>query len=101
MSDHNGAAPDAGNPPRPPRHRNVVALAVLQRRHEAVKLYLMGWPQWKIAEKFGVQQPAISKDLAALRKEWRASALLNFHERQIEELAKIDLTEAEAWAAWQ
>lgn len=71
------------------------------RRQEIGRLYLEGWTQPAIADKFGVNQSTISRDLAAIRKEWMKSAVLDFNEAKAREIAKIDRLEMEYWQAWQ
>ncbi len=74
----------------------------LQRdRAETARLYLQGWLQIDIAKKQGVEQSTISDDLAAIRKQWLASAIRDFDEARAQELAKIDILEIEYWQAWQ
>jgi hypothetical protein len=71
-----------------------------ERRARVAGLYLEGQTQFVIAKEVGVNQSTVSRDLEAIRAEWRGSALRDFGERQAEELARIDKLETEAWAAW-
>jgi hypothetical protein len=75
--------------------------AKLDRRKRAASLYLQGLPQWQIARDLGIAQGTVSKDLAIIREEWKASALTDFDEKKARELAKIDHIEEVAWAAWE
>lgn len=75
-------------------------LQVLERRSRVAARYLRGETQWQIARAFEVDQATISRDLAAIRKEWRASAVRDMDEIKARELAKIDEAEAQAWRAW-
>jgi hypothetical protein len=81
-----------------PPHRVVPAE---YRRQEVARRYLQGEYQSAIAKVFNVTQQQISVDLKALRKAWRESALADTDAKIAEELARIDLVEAEAWAAWE
>ena len=71
------------------------------RRQEVARRYLRGEYQSAIAEAFGVTQQQISLDLKALRKAWREAAMRDTDAVVAQELAKLDLIEAEAWAAWE
>jgi hypothetical protein len=87
---------------KPRRGPQAALLAPAEhRRQEVARRYLMGEHQTAIAQTFGVTQQQISLDVQALRKMWRESALRDMDAAISEELAKIDLTEAEAWAAWE
>lgn len=70
-------------------------------RRRVAALYLQGRYQADIAAELGVDQSTVSRDLAAIRKEWRASSVRDFDEARAQELAKIDELEREAWAAWE
>jgi hypothetical protein len=71
------------------------------RRQDVAQRYLRGEHQHEISRAVGVTQQQISLDLKAIRAEWLQSAIRDFDEAKSEQLAKIDLTEAEAWAAWE
>ena len=73
---------------------------VLERRHKVSELYRQGIAQFKIAEQVGMSKGQITKDLQAIRKEWLLSSIRDFDTARAEELAKIDLLEAEYWQAW-
>ena len=68
---------------------------------EISRLYLSGSTQQAIAAHLGLSQPTISLDLKELRKRWRASAIRDFDESITEELAKLNLLEAELWQQWE
>jgi hypothetical protein len=87
--------PHAGG--RPTRARKLL---ILERRRRVAAALVRGQSQWQIAQTEGVDPAQISRDLSAIRQEWRQSALIDFEARQAEELARIDAVEAEAWAAW-
>jgi hypothetical protein len=73
---------------------------ILSRRTKVAKLYLLGKTQYEIAREVRCSQGTVGNDLAALREEWLASALLDFGEAKARELARIDNLESEAWDAW-
>jgi hypothetical protein len=74
---------------------------IVERRKRVAACYLRGVPQHEIARTEGVNPAQICRDLAAIREEWRASAVRGFDAAKAQELAKIDALEAVAWAAWE
>ncbi len=64
------------------------------------RMYLRGMLQSEIAEKTGLSQPQVSRDLKGLHKEWLRSALVDFNEAKSKELAKIDMLEVTYWQGW-
>jgi hypothetical protein len=64
-------------------------------------LALKGWTQAAIASHLQIPQGTVSRDLAAMREFWREFPVFDFEKVRLEQLQKIDLLEAEAWAAWQ
>jgi Homeodomain-like domain len=75
--------------------------AVAARRAEVARLYYQGWPQHKIGERFGVCRQQITKDLAAIRREWQRVMVQEFDRLKAEQLAKIDAAEVAAWRGWR
>jgi hypothetical protein len=75
-------------------------LAILNRQKAVAGLYLRGETQWAIAHALGVDQGTVSRDLKALRTEWRKSALMAIDARKEQELAKVDEVERMAFAAY-
>lgn len=71
------------------------------RRQEVAARYLRGELMVNIGKELGVDTAQISRDLKALREEWRQSALVNMNEAKAKELAKIDNLEVEYWQAWE
>jgi len=49
-------------------------LSVAQRRKAVGKLYKVGRTQWELARLFKVTQATISRDITALREQWRQQA---------------------------
>lgn len=83
----------------PGRQRDGAQIARDRRR--IADLYLQGWIQADIADELHLSQPTVSRDLAALHKQWIASALVDFDAAKGSELAKIDRLEREYWRAWE
>lgn len=83
--------------PRPRTEETEIA----ERRALVSRLYLQGWTQLAIADEVDVDQSTVSRDLDALRQEWRQNAAIDFGEIQARTLASIDLMEAEAWKGWE
>lgn len=77
------------------------AIEILRDRVLIAELYCKGWTQTKIAERIGVSQAIISRDLNAIRKEWLESSVRDFDGAKAQELAKLDHMEQVAWAAWE
>jgi hypothetical protein len=83
-----------------PSHIN--AARALARRCSVAELLLQGVTNHRqIALRLGVQRRVISYDVAAVEKQWRAAAIKDRSEQKALELAKLDLAEKEAWAAWE
>jgi len=82
-------------------HRNQRRLAIAERRQEAAWYYLKGCTQAEIAAFLGCCRSTITKDLAALQRDWRESALRDFDAARSVELAKIDHLERRYWQAWE
>lgn len=72
-----------------------------QRKNLVLDYYLKGWSLSKISKELKVARSTISKDIAAIRQEWRCSRSDSFHSQQLHELARIDAIEREAWAQWE
>lgn len=83
---------------RPTKHVRVI---LAERQREVARLYARGLDQYEIGERLGIPQPVVSRDLTAVRKSWLASSMEDWATVKAAELAKIDATEAEAWAAWE
>ena len=63
--------------------------------------YLRGDTQMAIAERLGLSQGQISRDLAKIQKRWRESSLVDINEAKQRELERIDVLEREYWQAWE
>ena len=81
--------------------KRVKKTAVVDRRKKVAELALQGLTQETIARRLGVAQATVGRDLEQVRREWRDSAVRDFDEARGQELQKLALVEAEAWAAWQ
>jgi hypothetical protein len=72
-------------------------------------LYLSGFYQYQIpaelqrrtGAQYVISQQQVSNDLALIRSRWRESAVLDFNEKRMQEVDRIDTLEREAWAAWR
>ena len=65
------------------------------------RLILKGESQVAISQQLGMTTQMVNYDLAAIRKEWRQSAVRDLDEAFATELAKLDLLEAEYWREWE
>jgi len=73
---------------------------ITKRLNEVSVLYLQGMPQYQIAKEVGVTQGQVSRDLKELSESWVKNSIANIDEIKAEQLAKLDLWEAEASEAW-
>lgn len=79
------------------------------RRDRAVvaSLYLKGHTQRDIAQHldeerdYDYYRQKVNNDLKQIRKRWEQSALMDFHQRRAEEIARIDQLERKYWEAWE
>ena len=67
-------------------------LVIEERRANVARLYLQGRTQWSIAREVGVDQAQISRDLAAMREEWKASRIADTETDRLNALARIEAT---------
>lgn len=74
---------------------------LLERRREVASYALKGWTQAAIARHLKIPPATVSRDLAVMREFWREFPVYDFDKIRLEQLQKVDLVEAEAWAAWQ
>lgn len=89
-----------------------------QRENDLVitaRMYMQGYNQYDIMHHLNnrppdetmpdgyvpVTQQTISNDLDTIFKRWQESQVFDFHQAKMEQLAKIDLMEREAWQAWE
>lgn len=72
-----------------------------QQLPEIARRYLQGETQAAIAEALELTQQTVSNDLREIRSRWRESSVRDFDEAKAQELAKIDLIEAEFWQQWE
>jgi DNA-binding MarR family transcriptional regulator len=76
-------------------------VALTERRTVVAQLYVRRCTQVEIAKKLNVNQSTISRDIAAVQKEWLANRLHDLDRHKAEALASIDAREREAWAEWE
>lgn len=81
---------------------------IARDRATIAELYLRGWQQVRIAEHLTEQSDGniqysldmVRRDLREVRAQWRKSALVNFDAAKQEQLAKLDMMEAQTWEQW-
>ncbi len=75
-------------------------IAIETRRNRVASLYCEGKPQSEIAKLVAASEPTISRDIAAIKTEWRTQRADEVQSRLFAELAKIDHLERESWEAY-
>lgn len=84
---------------------NTQQLLILSRRSKITELLLKGiCNRNEILQRLGMehsQRGSIHRDIVAIKKEWRESAIRNFDESVSIELAKLDRLEREHWESWE
>lgn len=74
-----------------PQHTQVQALQVMNRRRQVAELYLTGAiTETEIAAQLQVSQATVSRDLAAIREEWRTEYRESIEESVQRDLKNID-----------
>ena len=77
-------------------------IARQQRRMQVARIMLRGvTSQRALADKLGVSQTTIHKDIKVLEKKWIAEQLDNITETKARSLAELDQIIEEAWTAWE
>lgn len=67
---------------------------IAERRRLVAGLYLRHVHQADIARELGVDQGTVSRDITALKEEWRTQALSDVQDRVRQELAELDHLES-------
>lgn len=75
-------------------------LTVSHRRRDVSAMLLRGATQEVIAEKLGVSQATVSRDVEWLHQQWKTESLYDIEALKERELRKVDHLENEAWEAW-
>jgi hypothetical protein len=87
------------------RRSTADELRILSRRCKVSELILRGTTNHlEICQQLGMdpgQRSTITRDVAAIKEQWRESALRDFDEARGRELEKLALVEKEAWLAWE
>lgn len=91
---HTGAHNAGAKTPRSKAQREADLLALSS-------LYLQGYTQAEMGERFGVSQSQISLDLKKVYERWRESSVINFDAAKQRELERIDEVERAYWQAWR
>ena len=80
-------------------------LRILSRRSKVARMLLTGITnQFEITAALGMdvsQRTTISRDVTAIKAEWRESAIRDFNEAKGRELEKLEVLEREYWEAWE
>lgn len=87
------------SPAQAPGARPV--LSVEARRLRVAELYLERYRQDEIAERVGVSQPTISRDLDAIRQAWRVKCASLFTEQVNRALAQLEALEVAYMDGWR
>lgn len=74
---------------------------ITNRRRDVAKLYKQHKDQAEIAEKLGVSQPTVSRDIDFITKQWKGEALEEISIIRARELAELDEMEKEAAANYE
>jgi len=74
---------------------------MLEHRARITQLHKEGWSNKDIAEELGIADYTVCRDIARVRTVLFEQAVENLDEARKQELAKINLIEAEAWEAWE
>jgi hypothetical protein len=73
----------------------------LSDQAEVARLHCLGRPLRAIAETLGLPLTTVFRDLTAAREQWQRDMAGYAGRAVAEELAKLAVTEAEAWAGWE
>jgi hypothetical protein len=98
--------PGGGDSTSPGRNKQEAVL-IEHRRREVARLYLLGCHQAAIARDLGPEfggpcdRSTISRDIRAIRAEWKRERIKDFEARLDYLLAKIDHLELTYWDAWE
>lgn len=63
-------------------------------------MILQGRTQQEIGNYLEVDRSLISREIKAIRQEWKQSGLRDFDEERGQKLAELELVKAELWSAW-
>jgi len=74
---------------------------IVADRAKIAGMYLRGVSQYTIAGQLGITREMVTYDMAAVREEWRKSAVSDLNQARHQELARIDEIERENWIAWE
>lgn len=71
------------------------------QRAEIAKLVLRGYSQTEIAERVGISQPQVSRDLKVIEERWKKSGVRDMDTAKAVELHKINYLETQYWEGWE
>lgn len=72
-----------------------------QDRSTVARMMLQGKTQVEISNFLEIDQSTVSRDIQAIRQEWKASSLRDFDEARGHQLAELELVKSELWQAWE
>lgn len=64
-------------------------------------MILQGKTHQEIANFLELDRSMVSREVTAIRQEWKASSLRDFDESRGQKLAELELIKTELWEAWQ
>lgn len=64
-------------------------------------LYLKGRSHKEIADELGLTVKQVSSDITRIQDNWRDAYIEDLNQAKMQELARIDLIEKEAWQSWE
>lgn len=70
------------------------------QRAEIARLCLRGYSQTQIAERVGISQSQVSRDLKVIEERWKTSAVLDMNTAKTVELQRINFLETQYWEGW-
>jgi len=72
-----------------------------QDRQTISRMALQGKSQQEIANFLELDRSLVSREIKAVRQEWKAASLRDFDELKGRQLAELELVKAELWQAWE
>ena len=83
------------------KRKTLTAAQIEERRSRVARLYLQCFTTREIAKEIGISQSQVSRDLVAIREEWRGSAVRDFEAYREREIRKCDVLEREYWESFR
>lgn len=73
---------------------------IAKRRKEIAELHLQGLSNYEISVRLGISLSQVGRDLKAVEKEWQKQRIADIETVKNRDLAKLDYSEKQLWAAW-